>query len=79
MDLFPFPLCTALSIGKTIESHFLDDDGDSALKKDLFFLARFIPVALRLCSSQVRTVSAANKKFAENLGYAQLFSDILGT
>ena len=38
MDLFPFPLRTALSIGKTIESHFLDDD-DSALKKDLFFFS----------------------------------------
>ena len=30
-------------------------------------------------SSQVRTVSAAHKKIAKNLGYAQLFFDILGT
>ena len=30
-------------------------------------------------SAQVRTVSAANKKFSSNLAYAQLFFDILGT
>ena len=28
---------------------------------------------------QVRTVSAANKKFPSNLAYVQLFFDILGT